>query len=285
MTTLRHRIRELSQASRSPVIATATITSLTEATPGYTCVTLESEALADYAPTLPADAVKIAVPGAGEAPELRAMTVARRPSPTSIEIEVLRHDGGIVGPWIAAAKPGDTVEVYAVRREHALGDGVTRHLIVADSSALPAAASIVAAIPRDHRISLIAETPAAERSRELLPAHPGLRVTLLRGNEWNEERVAGLVRAEPIEPGDPLQSWIAAEAEIVARLRRQLREAGHPRDHLFAAAYWKAGRDSTARDRLIGEAFAEAAARQADLADPSVRGEVESAADARKVAP
>ena len=79
MTTIRHRIRELTQQNMRPVSTNAEITSIRSIAPSYTRVTLTSSDLARYEPTLPADGIKIAVPGKDGAPEIRAMTVSRRP--------------------------------------------------------------------------------------------------------------------------------------------------------------------------------------------------------------
>lgn len=91
MTTIRHRIRELTQQNMRPVSTNAEITSIRSIAPSYTRVTLTSSDLARYEPTLPADGIKIAVPGKDGAPEIRAMTVSRRPTPDTIEIDVLTH--------------------------------------------------------------------------------------------------------------------------------------------------------------------------------------------------
>lgn len=303
MTTIRHRIRELSQRSRLPVSAAATVTAVRALSPSYTRVTVVAPEFAEYEPTLPADGIKVALPGSDGAPELRAMTVSRRPAPDTIEFDVLRHEGGILSPWLAAVQPGERIEVHAVRREHAIGDGVTAHLIVADASALPAAASILRAIPSHHRVFALLHAPTAADAAALIPEHPGLEVSLRTGEAWG----AGELRSELVEllarisdggagvggggagvgsgswvgaDADALQSWVAAEAAVTAAARRAIAAHGHHRDNLFAAAYWSAASDSTARDERIRAAFGRAIQLQADLADPETRAAVEAEADA-----
>ena len=307
MTTIRHRIRELSQRSRLPVSAAATVTAVRALSPSYTRVTVVAPEFAEYEPTLPADGIKVALPGGNGAPELRAMTVSRRPAPDTIEFDVLRHEGGILSPWLAAVQPGERIEVHAVRREHAIGDGVTAHLIVADASALPAAASIVRSIPAHHRVYALLHAPTAADAAALIPEHPGLEVSLRTGEAWG----AGELRSELVEllarisgggagvggggagvgvgvgtasgagsDAGALQSWVAAEAAVTAAARRAIAAHGHHRDNLFAAAYWSAASDSTARDERIRAAFGRAIQLQADLADPETRAAVEAEADA-----
>ncbi|KIP51617.1 SIP domain-containing protein [Leucobacter komagatae] len=314
MTTIRHRIRELSQRSRLPISATATVTAVRALSPSYTRVTVVAPEFADYKPTLPADGIKVALPGSDGAPELRAMTVSHRPAPDTIEFDALRHEGGILSPWLATVQPGERIEVHAVRREHAIGDGVTAHLIVADASALPAAASIVRAIPSEHRVYALLHAPTTADAAALIPEHPGLEVSLRTGEAWD----AGELRSELVEllariPGGragsgsagvgsgagsvswvgadagagagagigagALQSWVAAEAAVTASARRAIAAHGHHRDNLFAAAYWSASSDSTARDERIRAAFGRAIQLQADLADPETRAAVEAEAD------
>lgn len=300
MTTIRHCIRELSQRSRLPVSATATVTAVRALSPNYTRVTVVAPEFAEYEPTLPADGIKVALPGGDGAPELRAMTVSRRPAPDTIEFDVLRHEGGILSPWLAAAQPGERIEVHAVRREHAIGDGVTAHLIVADASALPAAASIVRSIPAHHRVYALLHAPTAADAAALIPEHPGLEVSLRTGEAWGawelrSELVELLARISDGGAGvggggagsggagvgsGALQSWVAAEAAATAAARRAIAAHGHHRDNLFAAAYWSAASDSTARDERIRAAFGRAIQLQADLADPETRAAVEAEADA-----
>lgn len=310
MTTIRHRIRELSQRSRFPVSATATVTALRELSPSYTRVTVVAPEFAEYEPTLPADGIKVALPGSDGAPELRAMTVSNRPGPDTIEFDVLRHEGGILSPWLTAVQPGEQIEVHAVRREHAIGDGITVHLIVADASALPAASSIVRALPSHHRVHALLHAPTVADAAAVIPEHPGLTVSLRTGEPWSVEELqsalgellarvsaagsnsgrdsgavpgSGAVRDSGARPGQgpgSLQSWVAAEAAVTAAARKTLAAHGHHRDNLFAAAYWNAATDSTARDERIRTAFSQAVRLQADLADPETRAAVEAAADA-----
>ncbi|KUF06493.1 siderophore-interacting protein [Leucobacter sp. G161] len=298
MTTIRHRIRELSQRSRFPVSATATVTALRDLSPNYTRVTVVAPEFAEYEPTLPADGIKVALPGSDGAPVLRAMTVSNRPGPDTVEFDVLRHEGGVLSPWLAAVQPGERIEVHAVRREHAIGDGITVHLIVADASALPAASSIVRAFPSHHRVHALLHAPTAADASAVIPEHPGLAVSLRTGEPWTAAELqsalvellarlssagSGAGRGPGASPGHApgsLQSWVAAEATVTAAARKTLAAHGHHRNNLFAAAYWNAATDSTARDERIRTAFSQAVRLQADLADPETRAAVEAAADA-----
>ncbi|ATH97395.1 siderophore-interacting protein [Dermabacter jinjuensis] len=280
MTTIRRRIRELTQQTMRPVSANAEITSIHSIAPSYTRVTLASAGLADYKPTLPADGIKIAVPGKNGAPEMRAMTVSRRLAPETIEIDVLTHTSGILLPWLAQARPGDHVDVYAVRREWALGDEVIEHILIADASALPAAATILHAIPEANRVHAWLHIPESDDS-VLIPTHPGLQLHLRTGNGWTPTELCDeldkTLPTIPLKTG--VQTWLAAEASTVAEARRCLIRHGQDRDHLFAAAYWKHGQDSTTRDEYIRHAFSETMTRDLDLTDPDTRAETEMLAD------
>lgn len=272
MNAIRSLIRELSSAA--PVSCVATVTSIAQLSPSYTRVTVASAELASYEVTLPADGIKIGIPNRAGTLERRAMTVSARPTATSLSFDVLQHEGGIVAPWLAGLRGGKPVEVHAVRREFAIGEGIQSHLIVADASALPAAASLIRSIPAQHVIRAFLHAPSAEDARSLLPAHQGLELFLREANDaWPAEEICREVAALPKLPAS--QAWFAAEAASVAMLRRQWVADGNSRDNLFAAAYWKTGRDSTARDAGLMRVFTEAMAQQIDLSDPDVRSELE----------
>lgn len=286
MTTIRRLIRELTQQNMRPVSASSEITGIHSISPSYTRVTLTSADLAEYKTTLPADGIKIAVPGKDGAPEMRAMTVSHRLAPETIEIDILRHTGGILAPWLLHARPGDRIDVHAVRREWALGDDITEHILIADASALPAAVTILRDIPEEHRIHAWFHVPESGDSA-LIPKRPNLQMHLRVGDAWTPTQLRDeLDRALPTIPlNHRVQTWLAAEAATVAEARRCLIRHGQTRDHLLAAAYWKRGRDSTTRDENIRHAFLEVMTRDLDLTDPDTRAETEMLADEMEADP
>jgi len=278
MTGIRDRIRTLTRAGRAPVSATATLAGISEVAPSYTRVRLVAPGLEAYRPTLPADGIKLEVPH-GTGTSMRAFSVAARPAVDVVEVDILRHDGGVVGDWIRSARAGDRLRVHAVRREYAIGDGIETHLVIADSSALPAAASIVRSIPAAHRVHAWVHAPVQADIDSLLPAHPGLDLHPRIGADWGEGLLTELALVLALGQTARLQAWVAAEAGTAAALRRKLTGAGVSRDDLFAAAYWKRGRDGTDRGRQIMAAFLRAQETAADLTDPSIRAELEALAD------
>ncbi|MDI6022178.1 SIP domain-containing protein [Leucobacter sp. UT-8R-CII-1-4] len=278
MNTIRSLIRELSAAA--PISCVSVVTGIERIAPNYTRVTVSAQELLGYSPTLPADGIKICLAGRDGALERRAMSVTGRPTPASLSFDVLRHEGGIVAPWLTSLSLGDELQLHAVRRDFSIGERIDSHLIVADASALPAAASLLREIPQQHRIRAFLHAPSEEDAAALLIEHPGLELSLFTGEEaWTPERitreVASLSGGEGPQAWAGTQAWFAAEAATVAMLRRQWVAAGCSRDHLFAAAYWKRGKDSTARDAGLMRAFEDAMAREVDLSDPDVRSELE----------
>jgi NADPH-dependent ferric siderophore reductase len=278
MTGIRDRIRALTRAGRVPVSVTATLAGTREVAPSYTRVRLVAPGLEAYRPTLPADGIKLEVPH-GTGTSMRALSVAARPADDVVEVDILRHDGGVVGDWISSARVGDELRLHAVRREYAVGDGIETHLVIADASALPAAASIMRVIPDAHRVHAWVHAPAPGDIESLLPAHPGLDLHPHIGADWGEELLTELAPLLALGRTTRVQAWVAAEAATVAALRRALTGAGISRDDLFAAAYWKRGRDGADRDRRIMAAYLQAQGTDADLTDPSVRAELEESAD------
>lgn len=272
----------MTQQAMAPISGQATIVGVKEIAPSYVRVTLTAPELVAYSPTLPADAIKLAIPGREGNMLLRAMTVANRPSPETIEVDILRHSGGMMKHWLSEVKPGNRTEIHAVRREFAIGDGIDDHLLVADASALPAIATILRAIPSTHRVNALLQVHNADDVTALLPKHPGLQLALRVGTAWTpqelREGLSSTFAGSTVERR--VQIWIAAETANVAMARRCLTDSGHERDHLFAAAYWKKGRDSTSRDERIQQAYFAAMQQKADLTDPDTRVDVELLADA-----
>ena len=208
-----------------------------------------------------------------------------------VEIDVdfvLHGHGDQQGPgaaWAAAARVGDELSLLGPTREDVLWGTwdpgrAERYLLGGDETAVPAACSVLEALPHGAPAAVLLEVPEGN-ARELaasLPeaaARPEVRVRWLerapeqvRGRALlsalreelglvprdAEEDAAGIAvqRAEPgelvwgrAERGeDPagLSVWLAAEAAVVRAARRVcVNEAGIDRRRISFMGYWKAG--------------------------------------------
>ncbi|MFC7754351.1 siderophore-interacting protein [Tsukamurella soli] len=263
---IKRAIRERAQAG--PLRrASCVLTAIDAQTPSYARITLQTDDLGDYI-AQPADAFKLTLPEGP--PMLRALTVrAFDPDTGRVTVDVQRHDGALTD-WLGAARPGDRVELAGMRAEWALPEGIADVALVADGSALPAAAAIIEGLPRSVRVTAYVAPPTAA-DVALVPEHPGLTLRTVSGVA---EVTAHAPRAAVT--GRRLQVWIAAEAGEVRLLRRHvLAHWGVDRGDLLARAYWRAGATNTDIDTENIVRYRDAVAGGADRFDPALTEEID----------
>lgn len=253
----------------------------------YRRVRIAGAGLRDYTDARPADAFKLhlpAVPGApvplpeyddrgrpvrpddpAHRPLVRCFTVAAAdPATGELAFDAYLHDDGATARWLATARPGDELALTGMRTEYAVAPGSRSQLLVADPSALPAAADVVAAVPPDQPVHLVAHAHPGDR--RLVRPGPNTTVTWV----GDAARLAGAVAALPA-PGDGAQAWVCAEAAAVRAVRAVLLDRhGLHRDALHAAAYWKRGQDWEALFDESMERFLRAADAGLDTGDPGL---------------
>ncbi|GAA5063268.1 siderophore-interacting protein [Nocardia callitridis] len=285
---IRQKIRALSTANR-PFSITVRVESVRQLTPGFRRVTVSSDEFGEYADPAPADAFKLLIPPDGHGrvdfpqrgedglpfwpegavqPVLRAFTVrAYDAAARRLEFDVAEHATGVAMDWVAATAPGSLIGLAGMRREFAVGDGAEAFLFVADASALPAVAAITESLDTTAPVEAYL-TVTHEQDRALLPARDNLTV------HW----VTDLTTALDQHPTPPrrTQVWLGAEASVVRTLRRRILDDWHiDRDDLHAAAYWKAGQDSTQLDSINLVRYQKAAEEGHNMVDPDLRERIE----------
>jgi len=154
---------------------------------------------------------------------------------------VVHGDAGVAGPWAAAAKPGDPLELMGPGGGYAPAAEVDWHLLVGDESVLPAIAVSLARIPPDTPVHVVCE------SADRLPlSSPGdLRVTWLSRDRPPGASPSLLLDAVmSLElPGGRGQAFVHGEATAVRLVRRHvLVERGMDPALVSASGYWKARR-------------------------------------------
>ncbi|MEW1699181.1 siderophore-interacting protein [Streptomyces sp. NPDC091278] len=167
---------------------------------------------------------------------------------------------GAEGPatrWARAARPGDVLGMFgpspafAVPVDTAAGDWT---LLYADACALPALATVVAALPPGRRAVayLHLPDPAEEQA---LPTAADLTVRPLPA----AASPVDALRADPWPDGRPY-AWLAGEASAVRAMRRHLvEERGVERGSVHFSGYWR--RRLTQDDAPTPEDLAEARER------------------------
>jgi NADPH-dependent ferric siderophore reductase len=149
---------------------------------------------------------------------------------------VVHGDEGVAGPWAAAAKPGDTLELRGPGGAYAPDPEADWHLMVGDPSVVPAISASLARVPEGRLVHVLLQGDGPEDEQPL--ESPGdLRVQWLHGG--GEERLADAVRS--LEwPEGAVDAFVHGEASAVRALRRLLlAERGLARESVSISGYWK----------------------------------------------
>lgn len=176
-------------------------------------------------------------------PRTRTYTVrAWDPETGRLTLDVVVHgERGVAGPWAAAARAGDALQLLGPGGGYAPDPGAARHLLVGDESVLPAIAASLPRVPAGVPVDVVAEVGGPED--EVALESPGeLRVRWVhRAGEAgaDDELLLRAVRdlAPPVEG---LQAFVHGEARAVRALRRHLLfERGLPVEAASISGYWK----------------------------------------------
>jgi len=249
-----------SKPARAPVLTT--VASTEWLTPSLVRITVEGEGLAGFPVGEFTDHyVKLQFPPPGadyavpfDPAEIRASRPREQwhrqrtytvrafdPEGPRLTIDFIVHgEDGIAGPWAAAARPGDPLQLVGPGGAYAPDPEADWHLLAGDEAVLPAAAVALARMPAGAPVIALFEV---EDEREQLDlAGPGdLRLTWLhrRGRERSPEPLLDAVRGLDLPPGRG-QAFVHGEAGMVRELRRHLaNERGIALADLSATGYWK----------------------------------------------
>lgn len=180
----------------------------------------------------------------GSLPILRDYTPVafRAEGPAGPELDldfVLHGDHGVAGPWASRAQVGDELGIGGPRGSLGAPAGASRAVIVADESALPAAARWLRAFAAIPVLGLfLVDDPdvATYLSGSRTGAHD---LRWFTGAD-REASLDAALRAAPIDAGT--FCFLAGEATTLIPLRRYLRrELGLGRAQADVHGYWKRG--------------------------------------------
>jgi len=179
-----------------------------------------------------------------------------------LTIDFVHHgDTGVAGPWAAAARPGDGLQLSGPGGAYTPDPAADWHLMAGDESVLPAITASLARVPADRPVHVFVEVDGPDD--EVALVSPGdLRVTWLhrRGLPGDGDLLLDAVRALEF-PAGAVHAFVHGEASAVRALRRHLLvERGVPRDALSISGYWKRDRteegwreDKAEWNRLVEE--------------------------------
>ncbi len=175
---------------------------------------------------------------------LRAYTVRQfDPATRELTLDVVVHgEEGVAGPWAAAVRPGDEVLLLGPGGAWTPDPSADAHMLIGDSSALPAVAVALERLPRHAAGHALIEVARADERLDLVhPPAVRLQWVLTRGAPGTA--LVEAVRALPW-PAGRLEAFVHGEAGAVRALRHHLRvERGLPRESLSISGYWRLGMD------------------------------------------
>jgi NADPH-dependent ferric siderophore reductase len=155
---------------------------------------------------------------------------------------VLHGDAGPASAWATQAQPGDELVIAGPRGSKLLPEGMSRLLLVADESALPAVSRWLERVPGGVPVEalLIVHDEAVA---EYLPAELADRARI----EWlpataRPEEIESSVREMADGADERAFAFLAGEATMLVPLRTLLRGLlPDGRDQVAASGYWRRG--------------------------------------------
>ncbi|QJE02791.1 siderophore-interacting protein [Massilia forsythiae] len=204
--------------------------------PGFVALTFQGEALADFTSLSFDDHVKLMLDGVDGSETVRRDYTPRRfdRAARTLTLEFALHGDGAASDWARSAVVGQHALVGGPRGSMIVPPELDWHLLVGDSTALPAIARRLEELPAGQRAFVIALVDAADR--RALPGAAAVELTWVD----SADALEAALRALDLPPGHGF-AWGGGEAQAMARVRRVLDEKGVPRELTRVSAYWKRG--------------------------------------------
>jgi len=187
--------------------------------------------------------VKLRLPDREGAIRTRTYTVREwDPQRRELTVDFVVHgDAGVAGPWAAAARAGDEIELGGPGGAYTPDPEADWHLLAGDASVIPAIAASLRRIPAGVPVHAVIEVDGPDE-RQALDSPGDLRLTWLHRSAPPGEEPSLLVdavRALHLPPGRG-HGFVHGEASSVRELRRHLiAERGLKPESLSISGYWK----------------------------------------------
>ncbi|WP_433260066.1 siderophore-interacting protein [Actinosynnema sp. CS-041913] len=178
-------------------------------------------------------------------PTSREYTVRRHdPAAGEIDIDVALHDGGLGAEWALVVEPGEAVHVAGPPGGLIVPHNYDRYLLAGDLTALPAIARWLEELPRTAAGWAFIEVADATQEIELSAPEDVEVHWLHRGDlpPGAGDALERAVRAVSVPAGERVYVWVAGEAGAIKPLRRWVRDELRldKADHDITG-YWKRG--------------------------------------------
>ncbi len=222
--------------------------------PAMRRITLTGAELEGFPPAGPASYIKLIFPEPGQTEPVRPLPdgpravsmrtytpLAMRPEALEVDVDFVLHGEGPASTWAAQAQPGQALFLMGPGPGYPVDTQATRHLLIADDSALPAVETILAVLPAGAQAQVLLEVISAAEQR---PLHSSAQLDVAWLPRGTDHRAAGqplekaLRALPPIAPDTRI--YLACEAAAMRRLRQLLtQELGVSRGNIVGRGYWK----------------------------------------------
>ncbi|MFT0846752.1 siderophore-interacting protein [Actinomycetaceae bacterium L2_0104] len=162
-----------------------------------------------------------------------------------LELDFVRHGGGLASTWADEVQPGERVLVAGPRGTTVLPDDIDWYLLVGDETALPAIARRIEELPAGTPVTAVVTIPTASEE-QTFDHETNLDITWVHrdraplGMTWDVQVMEALEKA-PWREGQ-VYAWAAGESQMLRPVRRWLKEVRKvPRSHTDIAGYWRDG--------------------------------------------
>jgi NADPH-dependent ferric siderophore reductase len=161
----------------------------------------------------------------------RAFDIKRQ----ELVIEFALHEHGDASDWARNAKPGDQAIIAGPKGSRIIPQNFDWHLLVADSSSLPALARRLDELPIEAKVIALIQIEHESDRREF-------SLSETRIVRWvdSHQNLIDMVKEMPLPDGEGF-SWVAGEHTLALQVRDVLLQHGQPKEFMKAAAYWKKG--------------------------------------------
>jgi len=161
----------------------------------------------------------------------------------TIDVDIVRHRGGIIAEWAQAAVTGDEIGLMGPAGGER-PDNVKTVLLAGDQTALPALARYLEDLAPDVSGHVIGEAQSLEDLKAYLP-ETSLNLHAIAGDDFAQSIVGTARELGTASP--PQFAWFAGEHEAAQNMRKLFKTAFKlQKGDQFAITYWRRGSETKA---------------------------------------
>lgn len=228
-----------------------TIQAIEQVTPRVRRIVFGGDTLAGFPNPRPGAHIKLFF-GAGADPkkmksQMRTYTPrAFNPDTNELTVEFVLHGSGIASTWAAQAQAGDPLTLAGPGGGMDIPDTLKTMVMLVDESAIPAAGTVLEALPAGCNPVVICEVEDASELRSL-SSTIDIDPTWLFRKEQGASPGMALENYLPelltsVKDSDDVFWWIACEANAMRRMRAQLlNQQSVSKKRLVTRGYWQSG--------------------------------------------